>query len=137
MKSTGSLENRLQIREFYGSFAHASSLGLTVEWMDHWADECAWKTQHFTLQGKASVREQWDQLWANFDKVALLHEICSINAVGDTATVVCLAREIIQLTGGGVYKLAGCYEDTLVRTDGNWQFARREYQPLVEEPPSV
>ncbi len=137
MKSTGSIEDRLQIREFYGSFAHASSLGLTEDWMGHWAEDCAWKTQHFTLEGKASVREQWDQLWANFDKVALLHELCCVQAEGDTATVLCIAREIIQLKGAGVYKLAGCYEDALVRTDGGWQFASRDYQPLVEEAPSA
>lgn len=137
MKSTGSTENRLAIREFYGSFAHASSLGLTEDWMEHWAEGCAWKTQHFALEGKGEVRNQWDQLWANFDKVALIHEICSIHAEDDTASVVCIAREIIQLRGGGVYKLAGCYEDVLVRRDDKWQFRRREYQPLVEEPPSV
>ncbi|MFV8817591.1 nuclear transport factor 2 family protein [Haliea sp. E17] len=137
MKNSGSIEERLAVREFYGSFAHASSLGMTAEWMGHWAADCTWKTQHFTLQGEAKVREQWDQLWANFDKVALLHEICSVEVDGDRATVVCIAREIIQLSVGGIYKLAGCYQDTLVRVGGDWRFASREYQPLVEEPPAA
>lgn len=137
MKSSGSIENCRAIREFYGSFAHASSLGLTEDWMEHWAEDCAWKTQHFALEGKAEVRNQWDQLWVNFDKVALVHEICSIRAEGDTASVVCIAREIIQLRSGGVYKLAGCYEDALIRIGDRWQFARREYQLLVEETPTT
>lgn len=136
MKSTGSIEDRLAIREFYGSFAHASSFGLTEQWMAHWAENCAWETPHFAIGDKTGVREQWIQLWGNFEAVALIHEICSIAAEQEGASVIVIAREIIQMRGGGVLKLAGCYEDKLVCIGGNWRFADRRYQPLVEEPPS-
>lgn len=131
----GSIEDRVTIREFYGSFARASSLGLTEDWLVHWAQDCIWNTQHFKLSGKDEVRRQWDQLWENFDKVALIHEVCSIQVEGDTASTTCIAREVIQLRNGGVYKLAGCYEDQLLRNEGSWLFARRDYQALIEELP--
>ncbi len=135
MKSTGNIESRLAIREFYGSFAHASSFGLTEDWMAHWADECTWETPHFAISGKARVREQWNALWATFESVALIHEICAIRCEINSASAVCIAREIIQMRGGAVYKLAGCYEDALVLEGGNWMFTDRRYRQLVEEAP--
>lgn len=136
MPFSGPLEDRLFIREFYGSFARASSLEQLQEWLAHWAEDCIWNTQHFSLSGREAVREQWHQLWANFDRVALMHEVCSIEVDGDDASCSCIAREIIQLSGGGIYKLVGCYDDKLVRRNGCWLFARRDYQLLVEEPPT-
>ena len=40
-----------------------------------------------------------------------------------------------MLSGGGIYELVGRYEDCLVRQNGKWLFARRNYQPIVEELP--
>lgn len=137
MLFTGAIEDRLAIRDLYGSFSYSSSLENMEEWLDCWTEDCQWTTHYFAVSGKEELRQQWHKLWANFDKLAFLCEIGSMAVDGDRATVGCIAREIIRLSTGGVYKLAGCYSDELVRLDGRWLFARREYQVLVEELPEA
>ena len=39
-----------------------------------------------------------------------------------------LAREVLMV-------VRDRYDDVVVRRNGEWLFARRDYQPLVEEPP--
>jgi len=135
MPFTGPPEDRMAIRELYSSFSYASTRKKTDEWLACWAEDAQWNTDFFQCSGKREVREQWDSLWANFDQVAFLCEVGSIEVDGDTASTGCTVREIIQLSDGGVYKLAGLYDDRLVRQNGQWLIARRDYQLLVEELP--
>ena len=135
MAFTGPIEDRLAIRDLYGSYGDASSRGDVEEWLTCWTEDGQWRTHVFDRSGKGELREQWDMLWANFDKVAFLGEVGSIEIDGDKATGRSVAREIIALSGGGIYKLVGRYEDCLVRQKGKWLFARRNYQPIVEELP--
>ena len=133
MSFSGLLEDRQLIREFYGAFSYASSCQATEEWLSFWAEECTWITNHFTLTGKAAVRDQWGNLWQNFEKVGLLCEVGSIKVEGDHASTGVIVREIIKMKGGGLYKLIGRYEDNLIRQQGQWRFLRREYFVIAEE----
>jgi hypothetical protein len=78
---------------------------------------------------------QWDASWVNFDKVVFLGDVSAIDVKGDTAAARSIAQESIRLKSGGLYRLSGRYEDLLVRKNGEWLFARRDYQPLIEELP--
>jgi hypothetical protein len=133
MAFTGPVEDRLAIRELYDSFGDGSCRGDREAWLDCWAESAQWKSPYFDLVGKNAIRDQWDQLWVNFEKVALLCNIGAIEVVGDSASTRCVVREIVSLKGGGIYKLAGRYEDHLVRENGQWCFARREYFGIAEE----
>lgn len=135
MPFTGPMEDRLAIRELYDTYGDASALGDVDTFLSCWADDAQWNTHIFTRNGKAELREQWDQLWAGFDKVAFLGNVLSIEIEGDTASCRSLAREIVNLKGGGLFKLAGLYRDQLVKRDGRWLFARRDYEVLAEELP--
>jgi uncharacterized protein (TIGR02246 family) len=135
MAFTGPIEDRLAIRDLYGLYADASSRGDREDWAACWAEDCQWNTHLFARSGNAELREQFDALWANFRSLAFLSEIGTIEVDGDRAMARAVAREIIRLTDGGLYKLVGRYEDQLVRENGKWLFSRRDYQPLVEELP--
>ena len=135
MAFTGSLEDRIAIRELYDTYADGSSSGDAETFLSCWTDNGQWNTHLFTRTGKAELREQWDQLWAGFDKVAFLGNVLSIEVDGDTASTRALAREIVGLKGGGVFKLSGLYNDQLVREGGKWLFAKRDYSLLVQELP--
>jgi uncharacterized protein (TIGR02246 family) len=135
MAFTGPVEDRLAIRDLYASFGDASSRANAEHWLACWTDGGQWNTHVFERSGKAALREQWDLLWSNFAKVAFIGEVGAIEVEGDRAAGRAVAQEIILLKGGGVYKLVGRYEDRLVREDGRWLFARRDYQPTLEEPP--
>jgi uncharacterized protein (TIGR02246 family) len=135
MAFTGPSEDRLAIRDLYGRYGDASTRGDAEEWLTCWTEDGQWNTHLFKRSGKADLREQWDALWANFEKVGFLGEVGAIEVDGDKATCRSVAREIIRLTNGGLYKLVGRYDDYLVRKNGEWLFARRDYQPLIEELP--
>lgn len=135
MRNTGPLEDRILIRELYGLYADASSRGDVDDWLACWTDEAQWNTHLFERSGKQDLREQWDQLWANFASLAFLSEVGPIEVAGDLARARSTAREIVRLADGGLYKLVGAYEDHIVRENGVWLFARRDYRPLVEEAP--
>lgn len=135
MAFTGPIEDRLAIRELYGSYGDASANADMDGFLACWTDEGQWNSHIFQRSGKTALREQWDLLWANFAKVGFLGEVGSIEIDGDRAACRSVAREIILLKSGGVYKLVGRYQDQVVRRDGRWLFARRDYEPLVEELP--
>ena len=135
MAFIGSIEDRLAIREFYDAFAYASSLGDKEEWLSMWAEGCRWKTYLFNLTGKDALSEQWDALWANFDKASLLCNVGSIEVNGEQAEVKMVVREQIKLKSGGIVKQAGSYQDTLVKQDGRWLLSSRDYERILEELP--
>jgi ketosteroid isomerase-like protein len=136
MAFTGPIEDRLAIRELYDTYADVSSRGDVEGWLACFTDDGQWNSHIFRCVGPAELRAQWDQVWANFAKVGFLGQVGSIEVDGDTATCRSVAREVISLKSGGVYKLIGTYDDRIVRRHGQWLFARRDYAPLVEEPPA-
>jgi uncharacterized protein (TIGR02246 family) len=136
MPFTGPRDDKEAIRELYATYSDASACEDTDAFLACFAEDGQWNTHIFNRQGKAELREQWDQLWVAFDKVGFLTEIGSIEIEGDRAACRCVAREIILLKGGGLYKLIGKYRDQLVRRDGNWLFSRRDYEPIAEEVPA-
>lgn len=135
MAFTGPNEDRVAIRELYGSYSYASTREQVEEWLACWTEDGQWNSEFFNRSGKDELLEQWKMLWSNFAKVAFFCEIGSIEVDGDRALAGSITREIILLKNGGIYKVAGRYEDTLVRQSGQWLFARRDYQSLVEELP--
>jgi uncharacterized protein (TIGR02246 family) len=135
MAFIGSVEDRLAIRELYGAYGDASSRADAEAFLACWADDGQWNTHLFSRAGKKELKEQWDMLWMGFDKVAFLGDVAAIEVDGDRASARVTVREIVALKGGGVFKLAGLYRDELVRQNGQWLFAARDYSLLVEEAP--
>jgi ketosteroid isomerase-like protein len=135
MTFTGPFEDRLAIRELYSRYGDASTRGNLVDWLACWTEDGQWNTHFFKRSGKDDLRVQWDASWVNFDKVVFLGDVSAIDVKGDTAAARSIAQESIRLKSGGLYRLSGRYEDLLVRKNGEWLFARRDYQPLIEELP--
>lgn len=133
MRNSGPLEDRILIRELYSVYADASNRGDAEAWLSCFTGDGQWNSHIFRCAGHAELRAQWDALWANFAGMGFLSEIGPIAVTGDTARARSYAREIIRLSDGGLYKLVGAYDDHLVRQDGDWLFARRDYTPAVEE----
>ncbi len=135
MKNSGPMEQRELIRELYGLYADASCRGAKDDWLACWASDGRWTSHLFDCTGQAELAAQWDALWATFAGLAFFTQIGPIAVTGETAKARSYAREVIRMTGGGMYKLAGAYEDTLRVENGEWRFARRDYRVLVEELP--
>jgi len=135
MAFTGPVEDRLAIRDLYGTYTDVSCRGDREGWLACFTEAGEWNTHLFRAAGRDGLRSQWDALWANFAAVSFLGEVGMISVTGERAQARAYTREVILLADGKVYRLAGRYDDELVRVRGEWLFARRNYQPRVDELP--
>lgn len=133
MAFTGPLEDRLLIRERMNAYADATFRGDVEAYLDCWAEDGVRIGNGEEVRGKDALRAQWSKFWAWLDKMTFFTEVGAIEVDGDHATARCWCREILFLKGGAVRKVVGVYEDQLVRQDGAWRFARREYTLFMDE----
>ena len=133
MAFAGSIEDRIAIRELSGAYGYASATGDVDGWLACWADECRWLTVLGDVAGKHGLRAQWEKLWADWRCVAFSAEIGSIEIAGTEARGRTVTNETVHLQNGGLFKLAGLYDDRLVKRDGIWLYAERRHTPLFSE----
>jgi ketosteroid isomerase-like protein len=134
MAFIGPREDQLAIRDLFGSYSDASTRGSAEDWLACFTEDGQWNSHLFRCTGPAELRKQWDLLWATFAKLGFMSEVGSIEVDGDKAVCRSVAREIVRMADGSIFKLIGRYDDVVVRRGGRWLFARRDYQPLVQEP---
>jgi uncharacterized protein (TIGR02246 family) len=130
MNFEGSLEDRLQIRERYGSYADATFQSDLEAFLDNWADDCIWQVLGVEMHGKEGIRGAWNAVWAPMERISYFSEIGAIAVHGDRATARSYCRETLFLKDGGIRELLGEYTDAFVRENGTWLFARRDHRLL-------
>lgn len=135
MAFTGPIEDRLAIRERYDAYSDAATHGDEEAYLACWAEDGLRIGQGAEVRGKAALRTQWRQLWTMLDKMGFFAAPGAIEVSGDHATAHANCREIIRLKSGEIWKVVGRYDDELVRKNGQWVFARREYTLLLDERP--
>ena len=133
MAFIGPIEDRLAIRELSGAYGYASASADCDGWLACWAPACRWITVLGDVSGKPALRRQWQSLWADWVCVAFSAEIGSIEVDGDTARVLATTSETVLLNSGGLFKLAGLYEDRLVKHQGAWLYTERRHSALFSE----
>ena len=133
MEFAGSLEDRQLIRERIDTYADAAFRKDQEAWLANWSEQCVWKVFGAEVRGKEAMRAQWAQIWTMFEHMAFFTQVGSIEVDGDRAKVRSYCREILRRKDGGISKIIGAYDDELVRENGAWLFARRDYQVLMNE----
>jgi ketosteroid isomerase-like protein len=133
MAFEGPAEDRQLIRERVGAYSDATFRQDVDAWLACWTEDGVRAQAGAEHRGKAALRDMWEMVWGTLDKLGFFAEIGAIEVRGDQATARCYCREILFLKGGGVRKVVGVYDDQLVRENGVWLFARREYQLFMDE----
>lgn len=133
MTFTGPFEDRLLIRERVGAYSDATFRRDVDAWLSCWTDDGVRSQAGAEFRGKPALRVMWDKVWGTLDTMAFFAEIGAIDVRRDRATARCYCREILFLKGGGVRKVVGVYRDDLVRENGVWLFARRDYELFMDE----
>lgn len=133
MTFTGSFEDRTAIRELHETYADAGFRKDGQAWLDCWAEDGVWITSFGEMRGKEALAKQWDMLMATMESLAFFPILGAIEVDGDRAVTRGYVREIFQPAGGAIQKVVGRYDDELVRENGSWRFARREYTILIRE----
>ena len=137
MPFTGPIEHRSAIRDLYDSYADSANRGDREAWLACWSEDAVWWTHYFEVTGKAAIRAQHVALMASVETTSFLTQIGSIEVEGDRAKGRAFCMERLIMTTGGSHRLTGRYEDDLLRVDGAWLFARREYNVMIEELPEA
>ena len=133
MAFTGPLEDRILIRERLDGYADCAFRGDAEAWLANWAEDCIWSGTAFELRGKEALRAQWHKLWRAMESMAFFVQVAAIEVDGERAVARSYCREIVGLKIGGHRKYVGRYDDELVRQNGQWLFARRNYTVLLDE----
>lgn len=133
MAFTGTIEDRIAIRELHDTYADAGFRGDKEQWLGCFADDCVWVTPFGEMNGKEQLEATWNQIFASLSALGFFTVMGSLEIDGDRATDRAYIREIFFAQDGSMRKLVGRYDDQLVRVNGAWKFARRNYQVLIEE----
>lgn len=129
----GPLEDRILIRERYGAYSDAVFQRNNHAWLACWHDDGVWDIFEREITGKDALLAQWDETWSALERMAFFSEIGAIEVRGDRASARSYCREIVVLKGGDILKVAAHYADELLKEDGAWLFARRQYSILIRE----
>ena len=132
----GATEDRLAIRERMESYGDAVFRRDADAWIANWAEDGVWHLPSLgiDLTGRPAIRAAWEQAMSAFAMVGFFAFPGVIEINDDMATARCYTQEIlVAKDGGGVRKIVGAYDDTLVKRDGRWLFARRFYNVLHDE----
>ena len=132
----GAMEDRLAIRERIESYSDAVFRRDADAWIANWTEDGVWHLPGLGLDltGRPAIRATWEQVMSTFAMAGFFAVPGAIEIDNDTATARSYTQEIlVAKDGGGVRKIVGAYDDTLVKRDGQWLFARRAYNVLHDE----
>ena len=131
----GPIEDRLAIRERIETYSHAVFLHDADLWISNWAEDGVWHLPSIgiDISGRAKIRAAWEQAMSAYSMAGFFAVPGAIEVNGDTATARSYTQEILVTTDGALRKIVGAYDDTLVKRDGTWLFARRSYNVLHDE----
>ena len=71
MAFTGPVEDRLAIRELYGTYGDSSSRGDRQQWVPCSPEDGRWTSPPFHAAGHDAPPQTWDALWQAWATVAL------------------------------------------------------------------
>ncbi len=128
----GSIEDRLAIRELVEEFAAAVMRIDADAWGETWAEEGVWglPSMETPAAGKDTVVAAFREKLAYVDFMSMISFPAKLVIEGDHATGKCYCRELIYPKGGGQVVVVGCFDDTYVKRDGRWLFAKRIYEVI-------
>lgn len=133
MCKSGSMEERLLIRDRYSAYSDAVFQQDKSSWLDCWCDDGTWIVFGKEISGKQALTEQWDATWSQLDRMAFFSEIGRIEVQDQQANVRSYCHEIVAFKNGKVLKVVGEYTDQLTKVNDVWRFSLRRYTVLIKE----
>ena len=145
MAFTGSLEDRLEIRELMNTHAHGVMSQDPEIWGSIWAEDASWELPEYpdlgVFHGKETIVANWIESMkvygtSNMEKpMVYFMEPGAMEVDGDTATSEGYTHEVDEdpMNNGQLVRGTGRYDDRLEKRDGKWLFTHRAYRIIHEE----
>jgi hypothetical protein len=128
--SRGPIEDRLAIRELIETFAEGAMRMDPVIMGSTWAEDGVWKLPSMSepARGKAEILKVFPEKMAYVKFMSMIAFPVDMVVEGDTARCRTYCREFIFPKTGGQKFVLGCFEDQMVKRNGEWLFASRIYE---------
>ena len=137
MPYTGTIEDRLAIRELLESYCDAVNQRDAAAWGATWAEESIWNLSVIPgmedVVGRDNIVAAWIEAMKLFPFVNMMCVPGRIEIDGNQAEVRSYTAEVATTTDGADIRPRGRYEDICVKQDGKWLFARRTFVALHGE----
>ena len=125
----GPERDRLMIRELIDSYGDAVVRRDAHAWGACWAEDAVWRFAGREVSGREAIVSTWHGAMARYSELAFMAFPGAISVEGDRATLRTHTFEHLVPVDGPIRVQAGIYEDLLVRRDGRWLFAQRQFNP--------
>lgn len=133
---TGSLEDRILIRELIDSYSDAVTQRDAEAWGATWAEDAVWSlpvVEGMTeIRGRDNIVAAWVEAMKLFPFVQMTGFPGSIDIQGDKAYVRSYTAEVAVRDGKEI-RPRGEYEDVCVKQNGKWLFQKRIFKVLYGE----
>jgi ketosteroid isomerase-like protein len=130
---TGPFEDRMSIRERLETYSDAVCRADLDAYIACWTDDCVRRGAGGAFAGKDELRRHWVGIWQALEQMVFLTQVGAIEVDGDRATARSYCLETMTLKDGQRCRLVGQYTDQLRRVGGQWLFADRHYEVVLDE----
>ncbi|MCR9278921.1 MAG: nuclear transport factor 2 family protein [Pseudomonadaceae bacterium] len=105
-------------------------------WGNTWAEQGAWhlSPDMDPVTGREALKAFWTNVMAGYPQVLHWVQPGLIEVDGDTATARFYVQENIKDAEGQGFRVAGVYNDELIKEAGNWRFAVRRFSVIYRGP---
>lgn len=128
---TGSIEDRLAIRERIEAYNDAVFRRDPDDWAECWAQDAKWEVAGRSANGREAIRTLWIELMQGLEAAGMYVAHASVAVDGDGADSRSYMLELLKQKDGVERLVSGRYDDRLRRDDdGQWRFVSRSYAVL-------
>lgn len=131
MPYTGSIEDRLAIRELLESYADAVVRCDPVAWGALWSEDSEWSLPDYpeigTTHGREAIVAMWIEAMKAYPGILFQAWPGSIEVTGDHAIVRSYTSEVFD-QDGITMRDQGVYDDVCVKREGQWLFKSRTFR---------
>jgi len=127
-------EDILKIQMLPQRYADAVMRHNGDDWAATWAKEGEWYLREKPVCGRDEIRKVWEAAMAGFPFAVFLVQPAIVSVDGDKGTCRSYVTEILGATDGTSFRVYGCYNDEVIREEGEWKFKSRRYSRLYQGP---
>lgn len=137
MTSTGSLEDKIEIRELYEKYCEGVNQRDAEIWGSTWAKDAIWSLPVVPgmeeVKGREAIVAAWVEAMTYFPFVFMSNSFGVMRFEGNRAFIRSYTSEVAETKDGHTIRPRGQYDDIVVKIGNEWLFEKRIFHPIHGE----